>query len=83
MFLYGTFVRPGLLAAALGNPVALAFIVEALVLTGVLAWLLEKWGVSRLPWPWFIGLSLAGGIAVAVPVAILWGRDRAPQPPSR
>ena len=83
MFLYGTVVRPELLAAALANPVALAFIVEALVLTGTLAWLLDKWGVSRLPWPWFIALSLAGGIAFALPVVILWGREKLHRLPSR
>ena len=73
-FVYGAFVRPELLAAALANPVALAFVIETLVLTGVLAYLLERWGVSRLRWPWFVGLSLVGGIAFALPVVILWKR---------
>lgn len=71
-FLYGLFVRPSLLADALANPLAAAFIVEALVLTGVLAYLLGKWGVSRLSWRWFVALSVLGSLAFALPVALLW-----------
>lgn len=71
-FLYGLFLRPELLTAALTNPVALAFIIEALVLMGVFAYLLDKWGVSRLHWGWFVVLSLGGGMAFALPVVLLW-----------
>jgi len=38
-FVYGLFFLPGALVAAMMNPVAAAFIVEALVLTGVFAYL--------------------------------------------
>jgi len=71
VFMYGLLVRPDLISGVLANPVALAFVVEALVLTGVLAYLLGKWGVSRIHWAWFVVLSLAGGIAFALPVVIL------------
>jgi hypothetical protein len=60
------------IAAAMTNPVSAAFIVEALVMTGVLAYLQRKWQVSRLPWGWFVALALAGGLAFAVPIAALW-----------
>ena len=75
-FVYGLVARPGSLQAALRNPVALAFIVESLVLVGVLAWLLRRWGVSRVHWLWFVALSLLGGIAFALPVVVLAGRER-------
>lgn len=75
-FMYGVFVRPDILAAAQRNPLSLAFIVEALVLMAALAYLLPKWGVTRLPWGWFVVLSLAGSLAFSLPIALLWkGRD--------
>jgi hypothetical protein len=83
--LNGAFVlgvlRPGTLAAALRNPIALAFIVEALVLVAVLAYLLRRWRASRLPWGWFVVLSLAGGIAFSLPMALLWPRKSRRGPP--
>jgi len=73
-FLYGTFFQPDALANALTNPIALAFIVEGLVLMGVLAYLLSKWRVARLHWGWFVGLSLLGSMAFALPIVLLWSR---------
>jgi hypothetical protein len=69
-FVYGL-LHPALLQAALANPLALAFILEAFVLVGVLAYLLRRWGVSRLPWGWFVVLSLLGGLAFSLPVVLL------------
>jgi hypothetical protein len=76
VFLYGVLVDPSIVAAAFANPLAMAFVVEALVMTGVLAYLLEKWAVTRLSWGWFVVLSLAGSLAFALPVAILWRQRR-------
>ena len=73
-FVYGLLHRD-VLQAALANPLALAFILEALLLVGVLAYLLRKWDVSRVPWGWFVVLSLLGGLAFALPVVLL-GSDR-------
>ncbi len=70
-FAYGLF-QPGALAEALTNPLALAFILEAMVLVGVIAYLLSKWGVSRMSWQWFVILALLGSIAFALPVVLLW-----------
>ena len=73
-FVYGLFYQPNAMAEALANPLASAFIVEALVLTGVFAYLLERWKVSRLGWKWFIGLSLLGSMAFALPIVLLFPR---------
>ncbi len=81
-FLYGLLARPGALAAALANPVSAAFVIEALVMTGVLAWLFVRCGLSRLHWGAFVLLALAGGIAFAVPVALLFGKGRLSETPS-
>ncbi len=74
-FLYGV-IRPEVLAGALSNPVSLAFVVEALLLLIVLAYLLTKWGVLRMHWSWFVLLSLIGSLAFALPVALLWHNKR-------
>jgi hypothetical protein len=76
-FLYGA-MQPGVLHSAMTNPVALAFILEAFLLLAVLAWLLVKWKVIRVSALTFVILALIGGIAFALPVALLWrGRPRA------
>ena len=69
--MYGLF-RPGAFAEAMANPIALAFMGEALVLVGVIAYLLTKWRVCRLSWRWFVFLSLLGSMAFALPVVLLW-----------
>jgi hypothetical protein len=72
-FAYGLLYQPDALKAALTNPVAAAFIVEALVLVGVFAYLFERWG-GRLGWGWFVFLSLLGSTAFAIPVVLLLPR---------
>lgn len=72
-FVYGFLFESNALAEAMANPLAAAFIVEALVLTGVFAYLLRRCGVSRLSWRWFVALSLLGSMAFALPVALLSG----------
>ena len=71
-FLYGVFLQPGVLRAALSNPIAIAFMLEAFLLVAALAWLLVRWRASRIGWAWFVVLSLVGGLAFALPVALLW-----------
>lgn len=71
-FLYGILARPEALRDAMANPIAVAFIVEALVLTLAFAYLLSKWKVARLGAGWFIVLSLLGSMAFALPVTLLW-----------
>ena len=61
-----------MLADTMASPLALAFIAEALLLTGVLAYLLGTLQVTRLSRGWFVVLALAGGLGFALPVAILW-----------
>ena len=80
-FVYGLLFQPDALTAAMTNPLAAAFIAEALVLVGVLAYLFERWGVSRLGWGWFVFLSLLGSIAFAIPVVLLFPRRDGGEPP--
>lgn len=71
-FAYAVIFRRETIDATLANPLATAFVLEALLLAGALGYLLKKWGVSRLHWAWFLVLSLVGSIAFALPVALLW-----------
>ncbi|MCI0332517.1 MAG: hypothetical protein L0228_04765 [Planctomycetes bacterium] len=73
-FVYGLLFQPDALMDALANPLAAAFMVEALVLVGVFAYLFERWGVSRLGWGWFVFLSLLGSMAFAIPIVLLYPR---------
>lgn len=75
-FLFGVLYQPNALEAALTNPVAAAFIVEAVVLVGVFAYLFHKWGVSQLGWGWFVFLSYLGSMAFAIPIVLLSRRRR-------
>lgn len=75
-FLYGVFIDPDALGAAMKNPVSLAFQIEAFLLLAAMAYLLSKWGVSRISWVWFVILSILGSLAFALPVALLWPRRR-------
>src|SRR5574339_1012255 len=63
VFLYVVFVRRDLLDLALGDPVAWALMVEALMVTGLLAWVFARRAIGRLGALWFVVLSLAGGLA--------------------
>ncbi len=78
VFLYAVFVNPSLIGAAFANPVSLAFVLEAFVMLGLLAYVLHRWEVSRLTWLGFVILSLLGGLAFAFPVALLWKREASP-----
>ena len=81
VFVYAAIFQTGTLGQAMRNPIAFAFILEALVLTWAFAFLLRKWGVSRLHPVWFVVLSLIGSMAFALPVALLWHRGGQVTPP--
>lgn len=74
LFIYGVLFHPEAMVGALTNPIALAFIIEALVLMGVFAYLLTKWRVMGTHWGWFVSLSLLGSMAFALPIVLLWRR---------
>jgi hypothetical protein len=77
VFIYALFFEQSTIAEALKNPISLAFIIESFLLMAALAYLLNKWSVSKLHWGWFLLLSLLGSMAFALPLVLLWpfGRD--------
>jgi hypothetical protein len=78
VFLWSLYARPGTVEAALSNPLALAFVIEAMLLVVTLAWLFRKLGLTRLGWGWFVVLSLVGSLAFAIPVALLLPKRERP-----
>ena len=74
VFLWAVATRPDLVTNAMTNPVSAAFIVEALLLTGLVAYFLHRLELTRLSWPVVIVLSLAGGLLFALPLALLFER---------
>ena len=77
IFLLVLFKRPELLLAALANPVALVFILEAFFLMFLVAWLLARAEAKKSVWMGFIALSLIGSMMFSVPLLLrrLFARD--------
>lgn len=78
VFAWAIVFNPQAMWDALANPVSAVFVAEAFLMMGFLAYLMRKWGVARLGWGWFVGLSLLGSMAFALPVVLLWRRRTPP-----
>jgi hypothetical protein len=65
-------------AAVLADRLALAFILDAALATGLLCWWFARRPVGPLRWPWFLLMSLAGGLGFSIP-AYLWFNGRREQ----
>lgn len=77
VFLYYSLLEPAVLRAALANPVALVFIIEAFFLMALLAWLIHRLGLRSPGWPAFILMSLAGSMVFSVPAFLYLSSCRA------
>jgi len=55
----------------LANHLALGFMLDALLATGLLAFLFAKRPPGPLAWPWFVALSILGGLGFGIPF-YLW-----------
>jgi fatty-acid desaturase len=67
VFLYYFLFAPSVLHAAFANPVALVFMLEALLLMIFFAWLIHHRGFRSPGWLAFIIMSLVGSMAFSVP----------------
>ena len=71
VFLYYALVHPETMGAALANPIALVFMLEAFVMVGFTAWVIATFGMKKPGWVAFVVLSLVGGLAFSVPAFLL------------
>ena len=55
----------------LDDELALAFILDLFLATAVLSFLFAVKPVGRVRWPWFVALSLLGGLGFSIPF-YLW-----------
>jgi hypothetical protein len=82
LFLYWLFNDYTSLSAALSDTLALAFFVDLLISTFVLAYFFARKPLGPVRWPWFVALSLLGTLAFAIPLFVWlnWRRTPAPRP---
>jgi hypothetical protein len=68
VFLYWLFNEYPGFAVIGSNHLAVAFIVDVFIAMLLLAYWYAKHPIGRVRWPWFIVLSLAGGLAFSLPL---------------
>jgi len=72
IFLYVSATDRMALREALANPISAVFMVEALFLMFLFAWLLSRGGSRKPTGIVFILLSLVGSLAFSVPLTLRW-----------
>ena len=81
LFLYWLINDSSSLSAALSDRLAIAFFLDLLISTFVLAYLFARKPLGPIKWPWFVALSLLGTLAFAIPLFIWLNWRRAvPRP---
>ncbi len=67
LFVYWAFAEFNGLQPVLQDKLALAFILDALLALVVLCVFFAQHPIGRVRWPWFVVLSLAGGLGFSLP----------------
>jgi len=82
LFLYWLVHDYSSLSAALSDRMGVAFFLDLLMSTFILAYLFARRPLGPVKWPWFIVLSLLGTLAFGIPLFIWanWRRVAAPRP---
>lgn len=70
-FLYFLATRWDEFWTALGHPIALALLVDAVMATGLLAWYFARRPLGCWDWRAFVVMSLLGGLGFSVPAFFL------------
>src|SRR5207247_7233794 len=78
--LYWLLIDYSSLSAALSDRMALAFLLDLLMSTFLLAYLFAKRPLGPVKWPWFVALSLLGTLAFSIPLFISLNWRGAPPP---
>ena len=67
LFVYWAFAEFNGLQPVLQDRLALAFILDALLALLVLSMFFAQHPIGRVRWPWFVVLSLLGGLGFSLP----------------
>jgi hypothetical protein len=67
MFFYYLFVEFSSVTEVLNNWLAMGFIIDAFMATGLLAWWFAKHPLGKHSWKMFVLLSLLGGLGFSLP----------------
>lgn len=68
MFFYYLLNQFHTLNEVMNDHLALGFIIDAFMATGVLAWFFAKHPIGRYSWKLFVVLSLVGGLGFSIPL---------------
>ncbi|HEX8141669.1 MAG TPA: hypothetical protein VF553_03680 [Pyrinomonadaceae bacterium] len=68
LFLYWSLYEFGGVAGVAQNKLALAFMIDAFMVMGLLAYYFAAKPIGRVKWYWFIVLSLIGGLGFSLPL---------------
>ena len=79
LFVYWLVVELDGVQAVLDNHLAVAFILDAFLAVGLLAYLFAIEPPGPVRWPWFVLLSLLGGLGFGIPF-YLWLNRRRTEP---
>ena len=67
LFLYWALYEFDGLASVVQNKLALAFVIDAFLTVGLLAYYFAKNPIGKFKWYWFVVLSLVGGLVFSLP----------------
>ncbi len=68
LFLYWMLYEYDGLASVAQNKLAIAFMIDAFLALGLLAYYFARKPIGRIKWYWFIALSLLGGLGFSIPL---------------
>ena len=67
LFLYWLFYEYDGISSILQNKLALAFIMDAFLAMGLLAYYFASKPIGKIQWYWFVALSILGGLGFSIP----------------
>jgi hypothetical protein len=77
MFIYWLLREYPGFEAAMQNKPAVALMIDAFMAVGLLAWHFAREPGGRFKWPWFVVLSLVGGLGFSLPMYVWLNRRQA------
>jgi hypothetical protein len=74
IFVYWLFTEFNGVGAVVENKLALAFMIEAFLVLGIMTVYFARHPIGRVKWYWFVVLSLIGGLGFGIPFYYWWNK---------